>query len=153
MQSATPNTLWNYHIVAVIERCEINQCLMAIKITAVFFHVFRDKQFSKVTRCQTYIFAQWSAREDFIPPPDAADPMQGHLQYMPGCTTLCGWLIHSFFSVIKIFLQYFSIEDTHFMNESFIKISRTFVKSGAVEGLALCQSCSPYIRRMYWNLG
>ena len=31
---------------------------------------------------------------------------QGHLQYRPGCTTLCGWLIQSFSSVIKTFLQY-----------------------------------------------
>ena len=54
---------------------------------------------------------------------------QGHLQYRPECTTLCGWLINSFSSVIKKFLQYFSIEDTHFMNESFIKISLTCVKS------------------------
>ena len=38
---------------------------------------------------------------------------QGLLQYRPGCTMLCGWLINSFSSVIKIFLQYFSIEDTH----------------------------------------
>ena len=62
---------------------------------------------------------------------------QGHLQYWPGCSTLCGWLIYSFSSVIKIFLQYFSIEDTHFMNESFIKISRTCVKSQADQGLEL----------------
>ena len=62
---------------------------------------------------------------------------QGHLQYRPGCTTLCGWLIYSFSSVIKIFLQYFSIEDTHFMKESFIKISRTCVKSQADPGLEL----------------
>ena len=55
-------------------------------------------------------------------------PRQCPLQYRPECTTLCGWLIHDFSSVIKRFLQYFSIEDTHFMNESFIKISRTFVK-------------------------
>ena len=41
---------------------------------------------------------------------------QGHLQYRPGCTTLCDWLINSFSSVIKTFLQYFSVEDTHFMN-------------------------------------
>ena len=46
-------------------------------------------------------------------------------------------IINSFFSVIKTFLQYFSIEDTHFMNESFIKISRMFVKSQADPGLGL----------------
>ena len=40
-------------------------------------------------------------------------------------------------SVIKTFLQYFSIEDTHFMNELFIKISRTCVKSQADPGLEL----------------
>ena len=40
------------------------------------------------------------------------DQYQGHLQYRPGCTTLWVWLIHSFSSVIKIFLQYYSIEDT-----------------------------------------
>ena len=62
---------------------------------------------------------------------------QGHLQYRPECTTLCGWLIYSFSSVIKTFLQYFSIEDTHFINESFIKISRTCVKSQADPGLEL----------------
>ena len=62
---------------------------------------------------------------------------QGHLQYRPVCTTLCGWLIHSFSSVIKTFLQYFSIEDTHFMNKLFIKISRTFVKYKAHPGLEL----------------
>ena len=67
--------------------------------------------------------------------PISVDDTQGRLQYRPGCTTLCGWLIHSFSSVIKTFLQYFSIEDTHFMNESFIKISRTFVKSQADPGL------------------
>ena len=62
---------------------------------------------------------------------------QGPLQYRPGCTTLCVWLIHSFSSVIKIFLKYYSIKDTHFMNESFIKIRRTFVKSQADPGLEL----------------
>ena len=68
---------------------------------------------------------------------------QGHLQYRPGCTTLCGLLINSFSSVIKFFFQYFSIDDTHFRYESFIKIIRTFVefqtdcRPGAEEGLAL----------------
>ena len=37
---------------------------------------------------------------------------QGHLQYRPGCTTLCGWLIHSFSSIIKTF---------HVYNSSIIK--------------------------------
>ena len=68
---------------------------------------------------------------------DFMGPSQGPLQYMPGCTLLCGRLINSFSSVIKIFLQYFSIEDTHFMNESFIKIRRTFVKSKVDPGLEL----------------
>ena len=69
--------------------------------------------------------------------PTQCEFTQGPLQYRPGCTTLCGWLIYSFSSVIKTFLQYFSIEDTHFMNESFIKISRTCVKSKADSGLEL----------------
>ena len=54
-----------------------------------------------------------------------------------GLGVLCGWLIYSFSSIIKIFLQYFSIEDTDFMNESFIKISRTCVKSQSDPGLEL----------------
>ena len=46
-------------------------------------------------------------------------------------------LINSFSLVIKTFFQYFNIKDTNFMNESFIKISRTFVESQADPGLEL----------------
>ena len=66
---------------------------------------------------------------------------QGHLQNRPGCTTLCGWLINSFSSVIKIFLQYFSIEDTFY--EWIIHKNQPHVckipgrpRPGAIEGLA-----------------
>ena len=88
-------------------------------------------------RCCRYMEPQHNTAHILEPTMLTVGLSQGHLQYRSGCTTLCGWLIHSFSPVIKIFLQYFSIEDTHFMNESFIKISRTCVKSQADPGLEL----------------
>ena len=41
----------------------------------------------------------------------------------------CGPLIYSFSSIIQKYLQYFSINDTNFNNESFIKIGLTFVET------------------------
>ena len=57
------------------------------------------------------------------------------VNYRPGCTTQCGPVINTFSSIIKKILQYFSIKDAHFINESFIKIGRTLVETQGDIGL------------------
>ena len=86
------------------------------------------------------ILYNWTVHEKS--PSITIGPSQGHLQDRPGSTTLCGWLIHSFSSVIKTspvfqYLGYTFYEWIIHKNQPHFCKIQARPMPGAVEGLGL----------------